>query len=220
MEKGGKNFSLPTKTPKSSLKSAPPLGGKDDNSAKSKRGRKVQFDTQGSLEGNINLSSKSNDKFASLFKGGKGGKAANVAKASVVELPLELRIEQELPNNAKCLMDCETAHILEGIQEHMIVLSSDPTIKIPASFDKGLQYAKTGSHYTNPESVRTVLDNLSKHGVTNGEICVIAKVCPETVEEVFALVPSLKVRLLSWDVGDVHGGGFLCTRDVGCCLLR
>lgn len=37
----------------------------------------------------------------------------------------------ELPKNAKCLMDCEAAHILEGIQEQMALLSADPTIKIP-----------------------------------------------------------------------------------------
>ncbi|KAL5769396.1 hypothetical protein ACOSP7_015938 [Xanthoceras sorbifolium] len=195
MEKGGKGFSLPTKTPKSSLKSAPSsLGGKDDTSEKSKKGRKVQFDTQGSAEGNINFSSKSSDKFGSLFKGGKGRKAANAGKASVAESPLELQIEQELPKNVKCLMDCEVAHILEAIQEQMIALSVDPTIKIPPSFDKGLQYAKTSCHYTSPESVRTVLDNLLEHDVNDGEICVIAKVCPETVEEVFALVPSLKAK--------------------------
>ena len=28
-------------------------------------------------------------------------------------------------------MDCEVEHILQGIQEHMVILSEDPTIKIP-----------------------------------------------------------------------------------------
>ena len=44
---------------------------------------------------------------------------------------LTLVIFAELPKNAKCMMDCEAALILKGIQEHMVVLSEDPTIKIP-----------------------------------------------------------------------------------------
>ncbi|KAI8001226.1 Calcineurin B-like protein 2 [Camellia lanceoleosa] len=169
-EKGGKGFSLP----KASLK------GKDDSSAKSKRPRKVQFDYKESLESTINLSSKSGAKVGLPIgkdwgKGGKGDKVAN-----------------ELPKNAKCLMDCEAADILEGIQEHMIILSEDPTIKIPIAFDRGLQYAKTVSHYTSPQSVRQVLEPLKKHGVSDSEMCLIANICPESVDEVFALIPSLK----------------------------
>lgn len=193
-EKGGRMFSLPTKTtPKSSLKST---AGKDDNSAKSKRGRKVQFGTEGSPD--VNFSSpKSDGKFATPFgKGGKGEKAANGGKTHVAKesQSLELRVEQELPENVKCLMDCEAAGILEGIQDQMVILSSDPTIKLPESFGSGLQYAKTGSYFTNPQSVRKVLQSLTKYGVSNSEICVIANTCPETVDEVFALVRSLEAK--------------------------
>ncbi|XP_017612786.1 DNA-directed RNA polymerases IV and V subunit 4 [Gossypium arboreum] len=193
-EKGGRMFSLPTKTtPKSSLKST---AGKDDNSAKSKRGRKVQFGTEGSPD--VNFSSpKSDGKFATPFgKGGKGEKIANGGKTHVAKesQSLELRVEQELPENIKCLMDCEAATILEGIQDQMVILSSDPTIKLPESFGSGLQYAKTGSYYTNPQSVRKVLQSLTKYGVSNSEICVIANTCPETVDEVFALVRSLEAK--------------------------
>ncbi|KAK5826372.1 hypothetical protein PVK06_021290 [Gossypium arboreum] len=169
-EKGGRMFSLPTKTtPKSSLKST---AGKDDNSAKSKRGRKVQFGTEGSPD--VNFSSpKSDGKFATPFgKGGKGEKIANGGKTHVAKesQSLELRVEQELPENIKCLMDCEAATILEGIQDQMVILSSDPTIKLPESFGSGLQYAKTGSYYTNPQSVRKVLQSLTKYGVSNSEV--------------------------------------------------
>ncbi|KAI8524855.1 hypothetical protein RHMOL_Rhmol13G0182000 [Rhododendron molle] len=101
--------------------------------------------------------------------------------------------EQELPKNAKCLMDCEAADILLGIQEQMVVLSEDPTIKIPIPFDRGLQYAKNGSRYTDPESVRRVLEPLKAHGVSDSEICMIANICPESLDEVFALISSLKV---------------------------
>lgn len=172
------------------------LKGKDDNSAKSKRGRKVQFGTEGSPD--VNFSSpKSDGKFATPFgKGGKGEKAANGGKTHVAKesQSLELRVEQELPENVKCLMDCEAAGILEGIQDQMVILSSDPTIKLPESFGSGLQYAKTGSYYTNPQSVRKVLQSLTKYGVSNSEICVIANTCPETVDEVFALVRSLEAK--------------------------
>lgn len=178
---------------KSSLKST---AGKDDNSAKSKRGRKVQFGTEGSPD--VNFSSpKSDGKFATPFgKGGKGEKAANGGKTHVAKesQSLELRVEQELPENVKCLMDCEAAGILEGIQDQMVILSSDPTIKLPESFGSGLQYAKTGSYFTNPQSVRKVLQSLTKYGVSNSEICVIANTCPETVDEVFALVRSLEAK--------------------------
>ena len=99
----------------------------------------------------------------------------------------------ELLKNAKCMMDCEAAQILQGIQEQMVLLSRDPTIKLPVwvklvnlcfskwlihwgmgfqvklfwmlilllvfrSFDRALQYAKTGARYTNPQSVRRILE--------------------------------------------------------------
>lgn len=38
----------------------------------------------------------------------------------------------ELPDNFKCLMDCEAAVLLQGIQDRMVSLSRDPAIKIPA----------------------------------------------------------------------------------------
>ncbi|EOY29035.1 PREDICTED: DNA-directed RNA polymerases IV and V subunit 4 isoform X1 [Theobroma cacao] len=207
-EKGGKGFSLPTKTtPKSALKSTPASAtarhGKDDNSAKSKRGRKVQFGMEGLPNLGFNFSSpKSDGKFAipvgkgDWAKGGKGEKVVNGGKAPVAKeaKSLELRVEQELPENVKCLMDCEAANILEGIQEQMVMLSQDSTIKLPESFHLGLQYAKTRSYYTNPQSVRRVLEALSKYGVSYSEICVIANTCPETVDEVFALVRSLEAK--------------------------
>ncbi|XP_050148167.1 DNA-directed RNA polymerases IV and V subunit 4-like isoform X2 [Malus sylvestris] len=192
-EKGGKGFSLP----KPSLKSTPPSSkdGKDDSSTKSKKGRRVQFDSEGSREPKSNFSSKFYRPAAASGKAdwGKGGKGDTIANAKKKEpQPLELKIEQELPKSVKCMMDCEAADILQGIQEQMVMLSKDPTIKIPVSFDKGLQYANSTSRYTHPQSGRHVLETLKKYGVKDGEVCVIANVCPETTDEVFALVPSLK----------------------------
>ncbi|KAF3451910.1 hypothetical protein FNV43_RR08006 [Rhamnella rubrinervis] len=214
-EKGGKMFSLPPKEGKSSLKSTPTkeasLKGKDDNSTKSKKTKKVQFDTE--AEARSNFSSKYGGKGDSpttpkgdFGKGGKGDKTASGGKSSTkARQPLELKTDQELPKNAKCLMACEAAEILEGIQERMVMLSKDPTIKIPVSFDKGLQCAERGNHYTNSQSVRRTLETLTKYGVMDGEICVIANVCPETTDEVFALLPSLKGKksILSEPLNDV-----------------
>jgi len=205
MEKGGKGFSLPPQTArKSSLKSNPQgvasLKGKDDSSTKSKRGKKVQFNFEGSPE--AIFSPKSGGKDETTFpkgdsnKWGKSDKTSTGGKSSISKepQPLEFKIEQELPENAKCMMDCEAVDILQGIKDQMVILTRDPEFRLPVSFDKGLQYAKRGGHYTNPQLVRQVLETLTKYGVTDGEICLIANVCPESVDEVFALVPTLKPK--------------------------
>ncbi|CAJ2658144.1 unnamed protein product [Trifolium pratense] len=173
-DKGGKAGSL--------LSSKGSLKGKDDSAAKAKA-RKVQFSTEG-LESIMSNGAKS---------GGKD-KVANGGKSSAAKDPHqnEHRVDQELPENFKCLMDCEAAVMLQGIQDHMVMLSRDPAIKIPASFDKGLHYAKSSSKHSNPESVRNILEPLKNHGLTESEICVIANVYPETADVVFALLPSLK----------------------------
>ncbi|KAK4259182.1 hypothetical protein QN277_005538 [Acacia crassicarpa] len=184
MEKGGKGYSSLNK------------GGKDDSPAKSAKGRRVQF-AEDSFDPISGSSPMSGGKAASTqFKGGKGEKVANGGKStgSKSSKSSEFGIEQELPKNVKCVMNCEAADILQGIQDRMTMLSKDPAIKIPVSFDKGLQYAKSNSHYTKSESVRSILEPLADLGVSEAELCVIGNVCPQTSEEVFALIPSLKVR--------------------------
>ncbi|KAL2245049.1 UNVERIFIED_CONTAM: Calcineurin B-like protein 3 [Sesamum indicum] len=165
--------------------------GNGDSLAKSKKGKKVQFDSEDSFENNI---PKSNGKVdTTAAKGGKGDKTANGTKKSTAKAPspTERRLEQELPPNSMCLMDCEAAEILQGIQDQMVILSQDPDIKLPVSFDMGLTYAKRGGNYAKPQTVRP----LKKHGVSESEICLIANICPESVEEVFALVPALKPKM-------------------------
>nr|XP_027087267.1 DNA-directed RNA polymerases IV and V subunit 4-like isoform X1 [Coffea arabica]XP_027087269.1 DNA-directed RNA polymerases IV and V subunit 4-like isoform X1 [Coffea arabica] len=197
-EKGGKGFSLP----KGSLK------GKDDNSAKSKQGRKVQIDFEDVSDPLEPNSPKTNGKVNTPIskgdsgKGGKASKAASGGTNSVTKAPsLEFKIEEELPKNVKCLMDCEAAEILQGIQDRMVVISADPSIKIPipqlssfvsSSFDSGLTYAKRGGTFSNPQSVRKILEPLIKYGVSEGEMCMVANLKVESDDEVFALVPSLK----------------------------
>ncbi|RZB90141.1 DNA-directed RNA polymerases IV and V subunit 4, partial [Glycine soja] len=189
MEKGGKGASLFSKGGLGSLK------GKDDIATKSAKGRRVQFSTDGPLfESGV-----SSNSATSLKSGGKGGMGDNVAKGgknsqSKDSHPSDYRVDQKLPENIKCLMDCEAVDILQGIQERMVMLSRDSTVKMPISFDKGLQYAKSNSKYLDLQSIRHILDRLAKCGVTDSEICVIGNVCPETIDEVFALLPSLKDR--------------------------
>ncbi|ESQ39939.1 hypothetical protein EUTSA_v10001026mg [Eutrema salsugineum] len=185
-EKGGKGI-------KSSLKSPSKYGsGKDDNSTKSKKTRKVQFDPLGTSDSKYKIVQDSDYQFqGSSAKGGKGTNAKKITRSKESQ-PLELKTEKELPENAKCLMDCEAFQILEGIKEQLAVLSDDPSIKIPVSFNRGLEYLKLGSCYTNPQSARQILEPLKKHGVSEGELCMIANVCPESIDEVFAFVPSMK----------------------------
>ncbi|XP_077222671.1 DNA-directed RNA polymerases IV and V subunit 4-like isoform X2 [Tasmannia lanceolata] len=208
-EKGAKKFP-PVSGNKTASKSSGKKEGKDGSS--SMKGRKVQFqssDSEASPRVGSRVSSKADGQGVfetPVGKGdwGKGGKDYRLGKGGgksslppvekVAIAKVELKIEEELPKNAKCIMDCEAAAILQGIQEQMAILSEDPAIKIPESFLKGLQYAKTSDQYTNPDSVRQVLQSrsLKRNGISDGEMCMIANVCPETVDEVFALIPSLK----------------------------
>ncbi|XP_019419310.1 PREDICTED: DNA-directed RNA polymerases IV and V subunit 4-like isoform X2 [Lupinus angustifolius] len=153
------------------------LKGKDDSATKSAKGRRVQFSKEGDFS-----------------KGGKGDKVANGKKTSASKeaQASDPKIGQELPENVKCLMDCEAADILQRIQDQMVNLSRDPSIKIPVSFDKGLQYAKSNSKYAKPESVGQNLQHLAGYGVSDSEICVIGNACPDTADEAYALIPSLK----------------------------
>ncbi|KAL3521793.1 hypothetical protein ACH5RR_014627 [Cinchona calisaya] len=191
-EKGGKGFSLPK--------------GKDDDSAKSKKGRKVQIDFEDSLEpispktnGRVNTPIYKGDKAAAGGKGdkaaagGKGDKAATGGKNSMKKAPSsEFKIDEELAKDTKCLMDCEAAEIFQGIQDKMVIISADPAIKISVSFDWGLTYAKRSGVYPYPLTVQKILEPLKKLGVSDGEICMIANLKVESDDEVFALVPTLK----------------------------
>ncbi|KAJ4975199.1 hypothetical protein NE237_000305 [Protea cynaroides] len=208
-EKGGKGFSLPKErkvSSKSSGKKEATQKGKDGSSKRGRKKKVVHFDNSDSEDlptQRISSSSKSGGKV--LFespvakgdssKGGKSDKTGKTGgKGSVPKEPtvLELKVEEELPKDAKCLMDCEAAALLQGIQDQQAILSEDPTFKMPGSFDKGVLYAKASNHYMNHQAVRRVLQTLKRHNISDGEICMIANICPETVDEVFALVPSLK----------------------------
>lgn len=49
----------------------------------------------------------------------------------VLHVNICVMVFAELPENAKCLMDCEAFEILQGIKEQMAVLSEDPSVKLP-----------------------------------------------------------------------------------------
>ncbi|CAN0890877.1 DNA-directed RNA polymerases IV and V subunit 4 [Linum grandiflorum] len=192
MEKGGKGFSLP---PKSSLKSTQANNGNEESSPRPKGQRKVQFDKEGSHEQGFEFASKSNGKSGASAE--KGGKVKGKAAKSKDVLPLELMIEKELPNFAfTCVMDCEAAKTLQGIQDQMILLSQDPSIPLPPSFDKGAWQAQRNARalYNDLKSARRVLETLKQHGVLEEEISAIANLYPESAEVAFAVVPSLKSK--------------------------
>nr|XP_043610380.1 DNA-directed RNA polymerases IV and V subunit 4-like [Erigeron canadensis] len=177
---------MPDKGGKSALKSP----GKDKGS------RRVQFDSEDMFDEKFETNGNGNNDSA-FAKGdkGKGGKGEKGGVSSKKEPPaLVLKVEEEIPENAECLMDCEAAQILQGIQDHMVLLSKDPTIKIPSSFDRALQYATRTNPYTDPHSVRQILESLKNLGVSDGEMCVIANTAIETSGEAFGLLPSLKAK--------------------------
>ncbi|PKU79474.1 DNA-directed RNA polymerases IV and V subunit 4-like [Dendrobium catenatum] len=101
--------------------------------------------------------------------------------------------EFELPPGAKLIADCEAADILQGIEARLESSLKNMHISIPKSFPKSLQYSKDNAvHYTDTKSVKRALERLKEYGATDWEICMIANSCPESCEEAYALIPSLK----------------------------
>ncbi|KVI08544.1 HRDC-like protein [Cynara cardunculus var. scolymus] len=85
---------------------------------------------------------------------------------------------------AKCLMNCEVSLILERKYDQLQQIV----------FEKSLQYVKRFSRYKNPDAVRQVRELLSGYQLAEFELCVLGNLCPETVEEAIAMVPSIKSR--------------------------
>ncbi|XP_054782734.1 DNA-directed RNA polymerase II subunit 4-like [Prosopis cineraria] len=104
----------------------------------------------------------------------------------------ELKIGDEFLK-AKCLMNCEVALILEHKYEQLQQTSEDPMNQVSQVFEKSLQYVKRFSRYKNPDAVRQVREILSRYQLAEFELCVLGNLCPETVEEAIAMVPSIKV---------------------------
>ncbi|KAG2334376.1 hypothetical protein Bca52824_005556 [Brassica carinata] len=90
----------------------------------------------------------------------------------------ELKIGDEFLK-AKCLMNCEVSLILEHKYEQLQQVSEDPMNQVSQVFEKSLQYVKR---------------ILSRHQLTEFELCVLGNLCPETAEEAVAMVPSLKTK--------------------------
>ncbi|CAA7027141.1 unnamed protein product [Microthlaspi erraticum] len=110
----------------------------------------------------------------------------------------ELKIGDEFLK-AKCLMNCEVSLILEHKFEQLQQVSEDPMNQVSQVFEKSLQYVKRFSRYKNPDAVRQVREILSRHQLTEFELCVLGNLCPETAEEAVAMVPSLKTKGRSHD---------------------
>ncbi|KAL5722692.1 hypothetical protein ACHQM5_006181 [Ranunculus cassubicifolius] len=208
-EKGGKGFSLSNSKGK---KVSTGKSGKETNLSSKQSKKKVHFSSSSdsdSDEPHSPIPTPSSTKGGKsnggidYGKGGKpiggGDKAGGVSSAAkptqkVPDIP-NFNIESDLPKNTKCMMDCEAKESLEKIQEHLVILSEDPTIKLPELFHKGLNYAKSSGGYTDVEEVRRVLEVLKrKNNVSDSEICLIANICPEGSDEVFALMPELKAK--------------------------
>jgi len=96
---------------------------------------------------------------------------------------------------AKCLMNAEVQQVLQRKYEQLQQLAdADPAAHVSQVFEKSLQYVKRVSRYQNPDAVRQVREVLARNNVHEFELCVIGNLCPETLEEAKALVPSLTKR--------------------------
>ncbi|KAI3723095.1 hypothetical protein L2E82_34440 [Cichorium intybus] len=125
-----------------------------------------------------------NEQVLKLFLSMSGEEEENAA---------ELKIGDEFLK-AKCLMNCEVSLILEHKYEQLQQMSEDPLNQVSQVFEKSLQYVKRFSRYKNPDAVRQVRELLSRYQLAEFELCVLGNLCPETVEEAIAMVPSIKSR--------------------------
>ncbi|KAG0588127.1 hypothetical protein M758_2G148700 [Ceratodon purpureus] len=102
----------------------------------------------------------------------------------------ELRLGDEFVR-AKCLMNAEVAIVLQRKYEQLQQLADDPSGQISQVFEKSLHYVKRVSRYSNPDAVKQVREVLTRNELHEFELCVIGNLCPDTVEEAKALVPSI-----------------------------
>lgn len=178
------------------IKSPSPAGGSDKVFSDLKTGKVSSASLKASGKTSFEEPSEDFGKGGKDFSSGKGGGKGSLPQAKPVKASVadkDLKLELELPPGAKLVMDCEAAVLLQGIQEHLDSLK-DLKIKIPETFGNALLYSKAAVHYTDVKAVRQALDSLKEHGATDGEICMIANAGPETSEEAYGLIPSLKKK--------------------------
>lgn len=110
----------------------------------------------------------------------------------------ELKIGDEFLK-AKCLMNGEVARILDKKLEQLQQFSDDPSSQISQVFEKSHQYVKRFSRFKNNDAVTQVREVLSRYQLTEFELVVIGNLCPETVDEAVAMVPSIKSKARGLD---------------------
>ncbi|PKU79476.1 hypothetical protein MA16_Dca000822 [Dendrobium catenatum] len=104
----------------------------------------------------------------------------------------DLRLEIELPPDAKLLTDHEAGALLQIFNDENLATSTDQDFTIPENYVSTLEYAKNAVHYHNFEHVKSALESLRDFGATDAEICMLGNTCPESYQEALALIPSLK----------------------------
>lgn len=105
----------------------------------------------------------------------------------------ELKIGDEFLK-AKCLMNGEVARILDKRLEQLQQMSDDPMNQISQVFEKAHQYVKRFTRFKNNDAVTQVREVLSRYPLTEFELVVIGNLCPESVDEAIAMVPSIKSK--------------------------
>ncbi|KAH7529260.1 hypothetical protein FEM48_Zijuj05G0165600 [Ziziphus jujuba var. spinosa] len=101
-----------------------------------------------------------------------------------------------LKKRKKTLQCSNLATILSYLISDSHILESDFLFRV---FEKALQYVKRFSRFTNQDAVKQVREVLSRYQLAEYELAVLGNLCPETVEEANAVVPSLKTKGRSHD---------------------
>ncbi|KAH0469592.1 hypothetical protein IEQ34_001150 [Dendrobium chrysotoxum] len=104
----------------------------------------------------------------------------------------DLRLEVELPPDAKLLTDHEAAALLQIFNDENLATFTDQDFTIPDNYVSTLDYAKNAVRYNNFDYVKSALNNLRDYGATDAEVCMLGNTCPESYDEALALIPSLK----------------------------
>lgn len=136
------------------------------------------------------------DQFASvvlLVEVRRGTMASRSGQPVEEEDASELKLGEDFVK-AKCLMNAEVALVLQRKYEQLQQLADDPSSQISQVFERSLQYVRRFSRYQNPDAVKQVREVLTRNQLHEFEVCVIGNLCPETVEEAKALVPSITKR--------------------------
>jgi len=88
--------------------------------------------------------------------------------------------------DATTLLNSEVAILLEHKKEY-----GERDAELPIMFQKTLDYSQRFSRHKNKQTVREIKGALEQRGLAPYDVASLGNLCPESVEEAKALIPSL-----------------------------